>query len=124
MVVCLSRIETKLCVVILGVDMVTTRRDILGVTLKGGCMEELSWRAKLAKSNINILNITEDAWYYEFMYHPRQGQTKWCKTFYVLKPGEDRYYLSLTKSWTQESDERIAGKIMKEVLALRKELER
>lgn len=57
--------------------------------------EDLSWQAKLAKHNINILNVTITReknpdgthdevvrWYYEFMYHPRPGQTKWSKTFF------------------------------------------
>lgn len=72
-------------------------------------MDEMSWRARLAKSNINILNIDEGRWYYEFMYHPRPGQTKWCKTFYETKRGRD--------------PECISQEIKDEVLKLRKELE-
>ncbi len=72
--------------------------------------ENLSWRAKLAKSNINILNIDDQRWFYEFMYHPRAGQTKWCKTYY------ETYGVERDPKW-------IAGDIEKAVLALRKELE-
>ena len=74
-------------------------------------MEEkkLSWRASLARKNINILNIEGDRWFYEFMYHPYPGQTKWCKTYYEATAHAAAY---------------IAGQIEKEVLALRKELER
>lgn len=85
--------------------------------------EDLSWRAKLARSNINILNIDEGRWYYEFMYHPRPGQTKWCKTFYSLDDGGDRYYLSTTHSCVHEAPERIAEHVMADALRLRKELE-
>lgn len=73
-------------------------------------MEELSWRARLARSNINILNIDEQRWYYEFMYHPRYGQTKWCKTFLEAPLGRDPEY--------------VATELEREVLTLRKELER
>lgn len=77
-------------------------------------MDELSWRAKLAKSNINILGIdfneqhTQATVYYEFMYHPKPGQTKWCKTYAKVQgvEGED-----------------IFRKLSKETLSLRKELE-
>ena len=87
--------------------------------------EKLSWRARLAKSNINILSIDDDRWFYEFMYHPRPGQTKWCKTYYEI-PNEifvpqDRPY-----DWTKlrETDvEKIVAGLQDEVLALRKELE-
>ena len=80
-------------------------------------MDEMSWRARLAKSNINILNIDEgdghhdtpERWFYEFMYHPKPGQTKWSKTFYETKRGCD--------------PECISQEIKDEVLKLRKELE-
>ena len=72
-------------------------------------MEDLSWRARLARKNINILNIDDERWYYEFMYHPRPGQTKWCKTFYSTHKGRD--------------SELVARDIEAEVLDLRKELE-
>lgn len=72
--------------------------------------ESLSWRAKLAKSNINILNIDDERWYYEFMYHPKYGQTKWCKTYMDSKRGRD--------------PEAVARELQTTVLGLRKELER
>ena len=72
--------------------------------------ESLSWRARLARSNINILNIDEYRWYYEFMYHPYQGSTKWCKTFFETHRGR--------------SDEAVAADIEREVARLRRELER
>lgn len=86
-------------------------------------MDGMSWRAKLAKSNINILNIDEDRWYYEFMYHPRPGQTKWCKTYYTLREGVDTNYSRLTNKSYMGDPETIANNVMKEVLSLRKELE-
>lgn len=89
-------------------------------------MEELSWRAKLAKSNINILNIDKNRWYYEFMYHPYAGSTKWCKTYYevpfkTIVPDDDPV------KWYKEfetDEEAIVKGIRLQVLALRKELER
>lgn len=86
-------------------------------------MDGMSWRAKLAKSNINILNIDEDRWYYEFMYHPRPGQTKWCKTYYTLRSGVDTSYSEFTHKYYMGDPEAIANNVMKEVLSLRKELE-
>ena len=73
-------------------------------------MDEMSWRARLARSNINILNIDDERWYYEFMYHPYQGSTKWCKTFLETHQGRD--------------PEAVAAELEREVLRLRKELER
>lgn len=73
-------------------------------------MDEMSWQARLARSNINILNIDDERWYYEFMYHPYPGQTKWCKTFYETHGGRDPMMVSFD--------------IAKEVAKLRKELER
>lgn len=72
-------------------------------------MDEMSWRARLAKSNINILNIDDERWYYEFMYHPKYGQTKWCKTYLEVKMGRD--------------PEAVASELEREVLKLRMELE-
>lgn len=72
-------------------------------------MDELSWRARLARKNINILNIDDERWYFEFMYHPKPGQTKWCKTFYATHYGR--------------APEAVAADLEREVLALRKELE-
>ena len=73
-------------------------------------MDEMSWRARLARNNINILNIDDERWYYEFMYHPYPGQTKWCKTFMLVKHGRD--------------PEVVAQELEGAVLSLRRELER
>lgn len=70
--------------------------------------KDLSWRAKLAKANINILNLDGDLVNIEFTYHPKPGVFKWCKTVYVLK-------------W--DNDAELGDQILKRVLALRKELE-
>lgn len=94
--------------------------------------EDLSWRAKLARANINILSVSitreptcEDPnsyhevarWYYEFMYHPRPHQTKWSKTFFcptpeTTPPGTDPF-----------SFNQIAPLIERQVATLRRELE-
>lgn len=88
-------------------------------------MDELSWQARLAKQNINILDIDEERWFYEFMYHPYSGSTKWCKTFYKVPftievPDDDPV------KWVKyESDpEEIAAGLIKEVAKLRRELEK
>lgn len=85
---------------------------------------QLSWRARLAKSNINILNIEfEDEMhssavvYYEFMYHPYRGSTKWSKTFTEVT---GQITGSLPKPITFDD---IGVKLSEEVLRLRKELE-
>lgn len=72
--------------------------------------ERLSWRARLARTNINILNIDDERWYYEFMYHPYDGSTKWCKTFFETHRGREH--------------EAVAADIEREVARLRRELER
>lgn len=80
--------------------------------------ENLSWRARLAKANINILNITLmrtdhgviNRWFVEFTYHPKPGTFKWCKTYIDISP-------------EIEYDEDMAQMIMDKVLAIRKELE-
>ena len=94
--------------------------------------EDLSWRAKLAKANINIVGVTitreptgegpysyhEVArWYYEFMYHPAPHSTKWSKTFFcptqeTTPPGTDPF-----------SFDQIAPLIERQVATLRRELE-
>lgn len=95
--------------------------------------EDLSWRAKLAKSNINILGVTitrepitttrntieyheVSRWYYEFMYHPKPHQTKWSKTFFcpnqTTAPGVDPF-----------SFDQVAPLILRQVATLRHELE-
>lgn len=88
--------------------------------------QTLSWQASLAKKNINILNIDHDTqtWFYEFMYHPRPGQTKWCKTFFCnpIKQKIDNNGHRVTV-FTFGTASEIAAEIMKEVLELRKELE-
>lgn len=71
-------------------------------------MDEMSWRAQLAKANINLLNIDGDLIYVEFTYHPKPGVFKWCKTV-------------LLEEW--HSDVELAERIMADVLSLRKELE-
>lgn len=79
-------------------------------------MDEISWRVKLAKANINILSIETDKdadtqrWYYEFQYHPAPGQTKWCKTFFDA-PYDSRHM------------DRSAYVLLQAVLELRQELE-
>ena len=99
--------------------------------------EDLSWRAKLARANINILGVTitrepqtllpdntpdpnsyrEVArWYYEFMYHPTNHSTKWSKTFFcptqTTAPGVDPF-----------SFDQVAPLIERQVATLRRELE-
>lgn len=37
----------------------------------------------LAKANINITDITPTHILFEFPYHPRPGEVKWCKSFIV-----------------------------------------
>lgn len=91
-------------------------------------MDELSWQARLAKSNINILNLSrakngESAdVYYEFMYHPRSGQTKWCKTVTYVESEEVEIADGTWERFMLTGDE-IADALLKEVLKLRKELE-
>lgn len=75
-------------------------------------MEEshpISWRAKLAKANINILDIKDNRIFLEFTYHPKPGIFKWCKTVF-----------SLAGIGTIEEQ---VGDILNRVLELRKELE-
>lgn len=73
-------------------------------------MDEMSWRARLAKANINLLNHQQGGdynLYIEFTYHPKPGVFKWCKTIIprITDPEAKVDY------------------ILDEVLALRKELE-
>lgn len=49
-------------------------------------MEE-SLQVKLAKSNINITEIADNHILFEFPYHPRPGEVRWCKSFILGKPG-------------------------------------
>lgn len=71
--------------------------------------DNLSWRARLAKSNINILDIHDSIIFVEFTYHPKPGVFKWCKTTYAFKEGMNTGDL--------------ADGLIDEVLSLRKELE-
>lgn len=84
--------------------------DIINI---GDYMDEknLSWRAQLAKSNINILSVDQNKWYIEFTYHPRPGTFKWCKTFFSFSPD------------VNVPDGANARLLLDKVLALRKELE-
>lgn len=94
-------------------------------------MEKGSWRARLARSNINILSVNPSYWVYEFTYHPKPGTFKWCKTIHEVKPTittpanvkdlplEDWSRLPIEKP----SYNAIAEDILTEVLELRKELE-
>lgn len=95
--------------------------------------EDLSWRAKLAKSNINILNISlvrtpqgiVNRWFVEFTYHPKPGVFKWCKTYIDIEPVYDTY-AALNEDRLEEAEftpDEIAQKISDKVLELRKELE-
>ena len=95
--------------------------------------ENLSWRARLAKSNINILSVTllktsqgiTNRWYVEFTYHPKPGTFKWCKTYIDIPPVYDTYATAVTNSLVQEemSTDDMAQIILDRVLELRKELE-
>ena len=82
--------------------------------------ETLSWRARLAKANINILGMDSHRIYIEFTYHPKPGIFKWCKTVV-----ENRYPLDQVRNKQEYEDfqELNAQYILDEVLALRKELE-
>lgn len=85
-------------------------------------MDELSWRAKLAKSNINILNIDGHRWYFEFMYRPRPGQIKWSKTWADVPYTHD----NLTSSDSTDddyADNMNADAVREMVNKLRRELE-
>lgn len=93
----------------------------------------LSWRARLAKSNINILNIAlvktdqgiVNRWFVEFTYHPKPGTFKWCKTYIDIEPVYDTYS-ALDEGGLRQIEinpDKIAGIILDKVLALRKELE-
>lgn len=82
--------------------------------------ETLSWRARLAKSNINILGMDSNRIYLEFTYHPKPGTFKWCKT--VI---ENEHPLNEADDSQEYEDyqEMNAQHILDEVLKLRKELE-
>lgn len=101
-------------------------------------MKNLSWRARLAKANVNILSITLEKtpqgithrWFVEFTYHPKPGTFKWCKT-YIDVPQQTDYAQQGTQGdpdpikgayRTIDMDE-VAQFILDKVLSLRKELE-
>lgn len=95
--------------------------------------ENLSWRAKLAKANINILSLSlvrtskgiVKRWFVEFTYHPKPGVFKWCKTYIDIQPVFDTY-AALNEDNLVEVDvsaEDMAKTILDTVLDLRKELE-
>ena len=73
-------------------------------------MENPSWRTKLAKHNINILQVTPSYWVIEFTYHPKPGVFKWLKTVTSLP-------------LPPASPDDCAKAILTDVLSLRKELE-
>lgn len=87
-------------------------------------MDEKSWEAKLAKSNINITDIHFNKLHtacevcYEFPYHPKPGQVKWLKTvrqmIYMPDGKEDKGLIFMHQ---------IAEDLLQRVLELRKELE-
>ena len=79
-------------------------------------MDELSWRAKLAKANINILDIHDEKIFLEFTYHPKPGVFKWCKTAFSLR---DKDLIGAP----EEYQKAYAQQILDKVLSIRKELE-
>lgn len=87
--------------------------------------ENLSWRAKLAKSNINILAIEPNYWLVEFTYHPKPGTFKWCKTSVNVPEVYDTCAAinedKLVRVGISSGD--MAQIVLDEVLKLRKELE-
>lgn len=94
--------------------------------------ESLSWRARFAKSNINILNLTLvktdhgiiNRWFVEFTYHPKPGTFKWCKTYIDVFP-EIEHDEEDPANWAYKSisADEMAQTILDKVLELRKELE-
>ena len=75
--------------------------------------ENLSWRAKLAKANINITHIDYEhhVVYFDFAYRPYSGTPqRWVKTLYQYQYKDD-------------SIESITDHLRIIVLSLRKELE-
>lgn len=82
-------------------------------------MDELSWRAKLLKANINITHVDPDAGvvYFDFAYRPVSGGSqRWGKTFHkgvIHYPGAN----------SEVNWEATAELVRDAVLELRKELE-
>lgn len=95
--------------------------------------EGLSWRARFAKANINILNVNmvngKDGvtyqWFVEFTYHPKPGVFKWCKTYITIPPKVDTYSALEEDRLVpvETSVDEMAQTILDRVLELRKELE-
>lgn len=79
--------------------------------------ENLSWRAKLAKANINILKVEKNRWYLEFTYHPRPGVFKWCKTFVEVP------FWPCADDEVEDAEIINTNAILETILELRKELE-
>ena len=79
--------------------------------------EDLSWRARLAKANINILSVNRNKWYVEFTYHPRPNVFKWCKTFIEVP------FWPYAEDEVEDAEMINANHILDTVLSLRKELE-
>lgn len=85
----------------------------------------LSWRAILAKSNINILDVHDNTVFLEFTYHPKPGVFKWCKTMFTFPEYDIVVQDDDPAKWVKVKKDRsdVAKQILDEVLALRKELE-
>ena len=79
--------------------------------------KSLSWRALLAKANINILDVHDNCVFIEFTYHPKPGVFKWCKTCFTI-PSDcwDSFHGG------PDEEGRFSKYIEAEVLNLRKEL--
>lgn len=89
--------------------------------------EHLSWQARLARRNINILNTTRQSdkdldVYYEFMYRPKPKQIKWCKTMTHVSGQEVKLSEGTWETLSVTGDD-IAKVLSEETLRLRKELE-
>lgn len=89
----------------------------------------LSWRAKLAKANINITHIDfdNDLVYFDFAYRPHSGGTpKWAKTVtHLVYDTYKALYDDKPISDIREACdlEATADHLREVVLSLRKELE-
>lgn len=77
-------------------------------------------QTKLAKANINITDITEEHILFEFPYHPRPGEVKWCKSFAVREQYLDDYGRKREHAPIYQT----ATKIPDLVLEMRKALEK
>lgn len=75
---------------------------------------------RLAKANINITDITDDHILFEFPYHPRPGEVKWCKSFIIRAGRIDDYGRMREHAPINET----AAKIPDLVLEMRKSLEK